>query len=158
MDYLKKMIIQSRDPQKSHARLGLKHPRVAENIAPVGGPGSHWPHPQLTTADWWHLCHTSITLITICLCPSVKRTILHSAIVSRGNPLNNDITSWAPHGCNNFCYPRVVYVSVISKTATMFTVQLKQWRIYRAVPPVCTPLSFSKNDFFLGGWGSYYTR
>ncbi len=70
------------------------HPGVAENIAPVGGPGSHWPHPQLTTADWSHLCH-------------VSRTILNPAIVSRGNPFNNGITSWAPNWCNIFCYPRV---------------------------------------------------
>ncbi len=71
------------------------HPGVAENIAPVGDPGSHWPHPQLTTADWSHLCHTAITL---CLSQGVKGTILHPSIVSRGNPFNNDITSWAPTG------------------------------------------------------------
>ncbi len=82
----------------------VNHPGVAENIAPVGCPGSHWPHPQLNTADWSHLCHTSITL-----CLSAKGTILHPAIVSGGNPFNNDITSWAPtgaifsatSGCNN---------------------------------------------------------
>ncbi len=85
--------------------LSMFHPGVAENTASVGGPGSHWPNPQLTTADWSHLCHTSITL---CLSQSVKRTILHPAIVSRGNPFNNDITSWAPNRCNIFCYPRVV--------------------------------------------------
>ncbi len=66
-----------------------------DSIAPVGGPGSHWPHPQLTTADWSHLCHTSITP---CLSQSVKGTILHQATVSRGNPFNNDISSWAPTG------------------------------------------------------------
>ena len=75
----------------------IDHPGVAENIAPVGGPGSHWPHPQLTTADWSHLCHTSITLY---LCQSVKGTILHPAIFSRGDPFNGDITSWAPNGCD----------------------------------------------------------
>ncbi len=61
---------------------------------------------SLTTANWLHLCRTSIIL---CLSQSVKRTVLHPAIVSRGNPFNNDITSWAPNGCNIFCYPRVYW-------------------------------------------------
>ncbi len=80
------------------------HPGVRE-YRTCWGPGSQWPHPQLTTADWSHLCHTSITL---CLSQSVKGTISHPAIVSRGNPFNNDITSWAPNGCNIFCFPRVI--------------------------------------------------
>ncbi len=101
-------------------------PGVAENIAPVGGPGSHWPHRQLTTADWSHLCHTSITL---CLSQSVKRTILHPAVVSRGNPFNNDIISWASNGCNILCYARVYLAQqIFTWQASHYLPVRDQWR------------------------------
>ncbi len=85
--------------------LGMSHPGVAENIAPVGGPGSDVIAEGIPPWDNSWVQDGSFYTLTKAEC---YWGVAKAWPIGSGQMCVWSMTSWTPNGCNILCYPRVV--------------------------------------------------
>ncbi len=114
-------------------RVVVSHPGVAENIAPVWGPGSDVIVEGIPPRDNSWVQDGSFCTMTKVECYLGVAKVWP---ISSGQLWVWSVTSWTPNGCNILCYPGVVCLSIIQHgngTRSHITSKLFEWDQYQSI-------------------------